>query len=517
MKNCKNCNAVMKDSDEYCYKCGSKYETKISYCPNCGIKKNAQDIYCPNCGFKTIVETNPEQPASNVRKPVNVSNILKLTTKIALTSFSFIMILLILFAPISSSKVKTNNHTMNEYTFKYYHNGIEYIDYAIKVTFGYTQEEFKNDMQYRTEKYAQKGMWPSGEISAAKERDEYAKYINYIKSYRYLLIDDGDIVTSSKQCIVPAIFVLTICIILLITGIKSFISIFSKEEIEKGNLRLLALVGSFMLMLMFIFRLPGGNPFGASIPSFSSISCIVLVIIVFGLYYTINIVDKKQKINLVKTIMYPCYSLILIAILALTSYSFIKFTFTDSKNMTNPSFSINVNYTDSLGAFFEMVNNENQNPPQLNETIEAYRVLQLAPSISNYILSYDASTLYYTKELGYMISITVIAYVTNMVLGILMCLGFKNIWLDYINADGNDSMKNKRILTIVFVSVLLGISSIIMISNNVTISSHLSNSSLSLYAYIPVTLIIAFILGLGYAISGNIVLSKIKKEEGKEV
>ncbi len=98
-----------------------------------------------------------------------------------------------------------------------------------------------------------------------------------------------------------------------------------------------------------------------------------------------------------------------------------------------------------------------------------------------------------------------------------MCLGFKNIWLDYINADGNDSMKNKRILTIVFVSVLLGISSIIMISNNVTISSHLSNSSLSLYAYIPVTLIIAFILGLGYTISGNIVLSKIKKEERKEV
>ncbi len=39
MKNCKNCNAVMKDSDEYCYKCGSKYETEISYCPNCGIKK----------------------------------------------------------------------------------------------------------------------------------------------------------------------------------------------------------------------------------------------------------------------------------------------------------------------------------------------------------------------------------------------------------------------------------------------------------------------------------------------
>ena len=109
-------------------------------------QKKAQDIYCPNCGFKTIVETNPEQPASNVRKPVNVSNILKLTTKIALTSFSFIMILLILFAPISSSKVKTNNHTMNEYTFKYYHNGIEYIDYAIKVTFGYTQEEFKNDI-----------------------------------------------------------------------------------------------------------------------------------------------------------------------------------------------------------------------------------------------------------------------------------------------------------------------------------------------------------------------------------
>lgn len=73
---CKECGAVLLDTDTFCGKCGAK--VKLNICPNCGETLRPGMRFCASCGYK-VVEDEKSEPAEETDDDIPVTGGLKTT------------------------------------------------------------------------------------------------------------------------------------------------------------------------------------------------------------------------------------------------------------------------------------------------------------------------------------------------------------------------------------------------------------------------------------------------------
>lgn len=524
MKNCQNCQTQISDETLFCPKCGTKQVEQKSFCSGCGLQITKETVFCPRCGKNQKAQASNDSrsnPQNVVRtETTKLGNIFEIITRSCIAGFAFIMLFLLMFAPVSSSKVLGT-----KYGYKYNHSGVNYVGYTFKVITGYDYEDYEEDVEVRDRKWDIKygdvdyDDWPK------LEEKWNVKYVKYLNAYNYNLIHYKDLSTGNRtsvmiQCILPALFLIATWILLLILGIKSTISIFKRENPIKKDLKLLGISIAFILIVAFVLRLPGGPRFFTSNIGTGSVIALVLGFLCYGLYYTNDILNKKTKFNLKKTIMYPCFTIGSLVILILMTQSFL----TVSARESYYKYSADISLQDSFCAF----DNDLKVKIDLDDVEEYMEEFgEEGCKLNQYITgsflfvggelldedSYKTDTawlvLVFTDAPLLAGSNALICIIANLIFGLLISFGITKMLEDFIDYEGNQGTNGKRIVAIIGTGILLVFS--VMSALYFKLSPEYAVLSTSISPSIP--LICAFILALGVGISGNILLKKVKEEE----
>lgn len=525
MKNCQNCQTQISDETLFCPKCGTKQVEQKSFCSGCGLQITKETVFCPRCG------KNQKAQASNDSRPnhqnvvrtetTKLGNIFEIITKSCIAGFAFIMLFLLMFAPVSSSEIAET-----KYGYKYNHSGVNYVGYMFKVITGYDSEAYAEKGELLEDEFYEKYEYILENIKSEKTEEKWmAKYYKYVSAYNENLVyyrtgTYSDKTSIKVQCILPALFLIATWILLLILGIKSTISIFKRENPIKKDLKLLSISIAFILIVAFVLRLPGGNYFFTSNIGTGSVIALVLGFLCYGLYYTNDILNKKTKFNLKKTIMYPCFTLGSLVILILMTQSFLTVSARESYH----KYSADISLQDSFSAFdndlkvkFDLDDVEDD---ILEYGEDGYKLNQYITGsflfVGGDLLDEDS----YKSDTAWLVLVftdapllagsnAFICIFVNLIFGLLISFGITKMLEDFIDYEGNQRTNGKRIVAIIGTGILLVFS--VMSALYFKLSPEYAELSTSISP--SISLIFAFILALGVGISGNILLKQVKEEE----